>query len=263
MIPEEVFHYTKKDVAIERIFFDKRIMLGQLGFTNDPKESKTRLFLDEQDHKPTDDWLGHYAPIMHEVNDILAKEWKILCVTQNHPDYMGGGDKFRSGDCRPRMWASYAENHRGICLRFDSMKLNQQIEKELGQNSKIFHGPVVYDDNRAMTVKRINYLAVEKIGVREGMKTHLLENWEENFLVKSEDWRTEYEYRWLIHNEEDKPEYVSIEGILTGVVLGVDFPKAYLPIVKEFCSELNIPVGRIMWQSGNPILAYLEPNYLR
>ncbi len=263
MIPEEVFHYTKKDTAIEKIFFDKKIKLGQLGSTNDPKESKTRLFLENKHIKPTDDWLRRFDAINSEVNDIVATEWKVLCVSQNQPEYQGEGDRFRCGECRPRMWASYAENHRGICLRFDGVKLNQQIEKELGERSRIFHGHVVYNDDISRETKKIDYLEIEKIGYREGMRAHLLENWKENFLVKSEDWRTEYEYRWLIHNTENKPEYISIEKILTGVVVGVDFPKAYLPIIKEFCSEFEIPAGRILWQNGNPIINYLEPAYLR
>jgi hypothetical protein len=262
MIPNEVFHYTKKDTAIEKIFFEKKIRLGQLAFTNDPRESKTRLFLDKEDHKPNEDFLSKLGLITHEVNDILSKEWKILCLSQNHPDYEGGTDIFRRGDCRPRMWANYAENHRGICLRFDGAKLNQQIENQLGESSTVFHGPVIYDDKRAITVERIDYSKIEKIGVRNAMRTYLLENWGENFLVKAEDWKTEYEYRWLVHNKEDRPEYISIEGVLTGVLIGVDFPKAYIPLVKEFCSDLGIPAGKILWQNGNPLAPYLEAHFL-
>ena len=39
MIPNEVFHYTTNCKAL-KILISKQLRLGQLEFTNDPKESK-------------------------------------------------------------------------------------------------------------------------------------------------------------------------------------------------------------------------------
>jgi len=39
-IPTEVCHYTSKETAMEHILESKKIRLGRLGFTNDPRESK-------------------------------------------------------------------------------------------------------------------------------------------------------------------------------------------------------------------------------
>lgn len=39
-IPTEVCHYTSREIAVEHILESKRIRLGRLGLTNDPRESK-------------------------------------------------------------------------------------------------------------------------------------------------------------------------------------------------------------------------------
>ena len=41
IIPEDIFHYTKMETALEKILFEGRLRLGQMGFTNDPREFKT------------------------------------------------------------------------------------------------------------------------------------------------------------------------------------------------------------------------------
>ena len=40
VIPTEVCHYTSKETAMEHILESKKIRLGRLGLTNDPRESK-------------------------------------------------------------------------------------------------------------------------------------------------------------------------------------------------------------------------------
>ena len=42
MIPEDVCHYTRADVALEKILLEERLKIGQLRYTNDPKESRTK-----------------------------------------------------------------------------------------------------------------------------------------------------------------------------------------------------------------------------
>lgn len=262
MIPAELFHYTKRETAIEKIMFTKKLKLGQLGATNDPKESKRRIFFSKEEAAKDANWWDRFSSITDEATNIIAKEWKVLCVSKNHPDYKGDGNKIHSGDCKPRMWASYADNHQGFCFRFDGEKLNRQIEKELSERAKIFHGDIEYDDTKSIGVPRIDFNLIEKVGIKEGMRAHLLEYWKENFLLKSKDWETECEYRWLIHNTEDKPEFISIEDSLTGVVIGEDFPKTYIPLVKDFCADLRIQAARIQWQNGQPILNYIDPQFL-
>jgi hypothetical protein len=53
MIPKEVFHYTTTKIALEKILFEKQLRIGQLKYTNDPKESKEHLFGEFIDPPPT------------------------------------------------------------------------------------------------------------------------------------------------------------------------------------------------------------------
>jgi hypothetical protein len=77
-IPQEVFHYTRKSTALEKILFDKKIKISQFEFTNDPRETRERLFhfisLDDE-HNDKADW------IRRETVRIIKQEWKVLCVS--------------------------------------------------------------------------------------------------------------------------------------------------------------------------------------
>jgi hypothetical protein len=67
------------------------------------------------------------------------------------------------------------------------------------------------------------------------------------------DRRMNYEYRWLVHNSENKPEYVSIIGSISAVFVGDNFPKENEQSLIELCKELGIPIGKITWLNGIPI----------
>jgi hypothetical protein len=202
--------------------------------------------------------------IEKNANSLIKKEWKVFCVSQHHPDYNSRMDEvehpFLRGDVRPRMWATYAENHRGVCLRFNGSKLDERLKEKFGV-SKVFSGPIYYNDIHATTWPVIHLHDIDKLdldlGLEEVIRDHFLQSWKELFLVKAEDWYTEYEYRWLVHSLDDASEDISIDGVIEGVLVGQDFPKAYWPSLKELCKELNIPAGLIEWESGFP---YIYPD---
>jgi hypothetical protein len=231
MIPKEIFHYTKKDIALEKILFEKKIRIGKYGLTNDPRESQ-KWVLRSRDEKQKKKFDDIFDDVYHETNRVIANEWKVFCASQHHPDYRSNSNEynpFLSGYCRPRMWASYAENHKGVCLKFNGEKFNEQINKDLGDSYRIFHGPVLYDDIRSLNPPGFDYSSVDEFGLTESVRKYFFKYWREFFLTKANDWETEYEYRWIIHSSKSKQdaEYLSIDGIIEGVLVGPAFPKLH------------------------------------
>ncbi len=154
MIPKEVFHYTTNCSAL-KILTGKQLRLGQYGYTNDPRETKERLFLPTFDTTNYDYEIGNR--IFQEINKIIHNEWKILCVTTNHPKLEAAkseqekkeireANPFLSGNARPRMWAQYAENHQGVCMKLNGEKLDQKIAEQLEETSTIFCRSTDYSD---------------------------------------------------------------------------------------------------------------------
>jgi hypothetical protein len=260
MIPKELCHYTKRDTALEKILFGRQIKFGQLGFTNDPKESKWSslgiLPLDDKDAMKS---LDRADEIINEAQRVYREEWKVLCMTKHLrkgkykrviKSYVMS--KFRHGYCRPKMWAQYAENHTGVCIVFDGNKLHNKIKTTLEKRFQIFQGSVTYKNYGAAFDKNLDNAYITKHGLTNGIRNFFFENYHEYFLTKYPDWEGESEYRWLIHNPENAPEFVNIEGTIKLILIGSEFPTVYEPAIREVCKEMQVPVGRIRWINGIP-----------
>ncbi len=272
-VPEDIYHYTKRKIALEYILFNKKIRFNLIGNTNDPKETKdisiTRtIFKNEVENLET-----RQVSYSMKSRDFLLKLnttarilrnnlWKVFCGSLN-PSSMN--EDFRNpfitnGFCRPRMWAHYGGNHSGVCLKFNGQLLESQIQKELAPNWKVFSGKVLYDDFGSILPEIIDFREIDANNLQEvdwnyisiKINKYLLENYEFFFLHKSKDWETENEYRWIIYSPDNQAKYVSIENCLAEVMVGVDFPKVYESSLIDLCKELRIPAGRILWENGIP-----------
>ena len=250
MIPTELCHYTKKDIALEKILFDKQIKFGRLRFTNDPKDSRFTLLPTLQDVELNWKWNPEIESL---ASNIQLDEWKVLCLTKNLKSRTTEGNSylFQKGYCRPRMWAQYAENHKGVCLIFDGRQLHENIKRHASKKQcKVFHGSVSYR-NAHISPGYLNITNFIKSGENE-LRDYYRKFYKEIFLFKYQDWKNESEYRWLINNETITEEYVDIEGALTSVLVGMDFPVAYEPALKDLCKELKASAGRMFWFDGAP-----------
>lgn len=258
MIPKELCHYTKKDIALEKILFKRQIKLGSCGNTNDPKESgwQSTAVAAPINNDLHIDFLNKIAT---EADKIRKEEWKVLCLTKHSPKRKPNdrikGDVvrwFSPGYSRPRMWAQYAENHSGVCLIFDGKQLHENIEKELKSRCKIIYGSVSYKNYGSARSLFIDIPDQLTDGLTEIIRNHYLKNHEHYFLSKYPDWKHESEFRWLVHSPEKSEEFVSIEGALKSVLVGSAFPEVYEPAVITICKELKVAVGKMAWTNGLP-----------
>lgn len=266
-IPTEVCHYTTKEKATEKILDSKKIRLGQLGFTNDPRESKDWYYLmtmwDSGSTRQSIQNLGYYnSELKKEANRIKRQEWRVLCMAcHNNPNLnFYGGDKkeydlHEYGFGHSRMWAQYADNHTGVCLIFDGRKLDENIRGHIKVSCQIFHGLVRYDYDKSVAGNQAERnthpdLQVENLSHR--IRKYMVENYDSFFLYKSEEWKTEHEFRWLIHTEDTSEILIPIESALKAIIAGVDYPEMYELNLKVAGEEINIPVGKITWENGMP-----------
>lgn len=260
MTPNEVCHYTKKDTALEKILSGRKIKFGLLGLTNDPKETKLTQMRLVSIGTPFYDQT-YEAQVLTESERILKEEWKVLCTTQHLPIKKNQDSiknevlsKFRHGYNRPRMWAQYAENHSGVCLIFNGKKLHENIRSSLSKESKLFCGVVNYKNYGSIASKPLprNNLLLNKSKLSDTLREHYLKYYEHYFLSKYPDWQNETEYRWLVHNTSNAPEFVDITGALKTVIVGSDFPTVYEPAIIAVCKKLKVDVGKMEWRNGLP-----------
>ena len=201
-----------------------------------------------------------------EVKRIMKEEWKVMCFSLENPINEAINDPllqvenfyFNHGFAHPRMWAQYAESHKGVCLIFNQIKLDHNIQQELSNRCRIFQGTVQYDKIHSGIVipplPRNLIEDINKYGPTDAARKYLYDNYKWYFLRKHPDWESEVEYRWLIHSEEITPEFVSITGAIEAVLVGADFPIVYEPSLRTLCRDLHVPAGRINWEDGIPIV---------
>lgn len=250
-----LYHYTTLEVAIEKILYTGEIRLGPFEKTNDPRESQ--------------DWwirstggLENSRPLLQLldlVNEDRLKRCKVLCLTKDDIEHnrLGYG---RRGFARARMWAQYAKKHRGICLIFDMDKLETAIDRILGSKGKIYKGMVKYTDSmdavKEASIVDLHGCSQEEI--RNIVRQHLDKYANTIFFSKNRDWKDETEYRYVLYSEDSQYQFIPIDAILKGLVLGVDFPQAYYPVIAYFRQKYCLEVRHMRWDNGIPQLQAFE-----
>jgi hypothetical protein len=124
-------------------------------------------------------------------------------------------------------------------------------------NSQIFQEQVVYD---LMSVIISSPLPIDLrddisiFGKEEAARKFVRTHWHQFFFRKHPDWRHEQEYRWLVHSPDTTEKFVSIEGALKQVIVSIDFPNDCISSLIKSCQKLNVPVKRLKWQDGIPLV---------
>lgn len=265
-IPKRIYHYTKLETALEYILPSATIRLGSIGITNDPRESKDWGFAvmsPPQDLTP-EKFLEEMAELQNIANHIRRKEWWFLSTCQDDPNLIVPKlehvdfSHFDYGFARASMWAHYAQNHRGICLEFDGLALNEAINSAVVPGDLVFSGAVEYNDEFNFARMRhrgdalqISWPDVSKNNIVDGMRQHILARYDLFFLEKTKDWKVEQEFRWLV-NSQRGPVEVDIRKSLRSIVVGTDFPSVYGPSIKSLAEKLKVRLERMFWTNRVP-----------
>lgn len=245
---QPLFHYTSASVALEAILLNGSLRLNSPVAMNDPFESDPLTPVLSMkvpvDRQPDID--DRVRELTGDVARLVRAQCRLLCLTRSGP-WWENPEAFGDGFARARMWAQYADAHKGVCLAFDQARLRESFAKQFrsGRDLRAFEGPVRYRE-RLETSELLNITwerATEPGADLKAYVDYLFPSVvADRYLSKAWDWQTETEYRFLLQGEVGEFEYLDITPSLTGVVLGSACP--YLRI-----RDLKARWRRI-WEAG-------------
>ena len=242
-----VYHYTKRETALEKILPTGKIMLNVLKKTNDPRE-----YLDwaitvtggSEDNAPLFRTLAL-------INENRKQKTKVFCMTLDDMQRRRQG-LMRRGFARSRMWAQYGEGHKGLCLIFDKSALEAEIQRAASGHKNCYCGPVQYSDQNFDIEFNFDSMGETESAVSCGVDSFIRSNVDQLFFTKLLDWRDEMEYRAMIYDDRPNPVFADIDSCLKGVILGPEFPAVYFPIIQQFGIQYSCQLGQLKWLDGEP-----------
>ncbi|MBK5261081.1 MAG: DUF2971 domain-containing protein [Peptostreptococcaceae bacterium] len=255
-----LFHYTRLDTALERIISNRNLRFSSFKNVNDPSESTVRDITLNWNTTEFDKDMINTSEYFNIVNNIRLVRSRLICFSMNADTVVNNKDDdlenyFQTGFFKPRMWAQYGENNRGICLAFSKQDFAESIEKQY-PNSLVYRSKIKYSDSGKNIRKAYRFEVSENILIdfnQYFIKEHLAKYREELFFSKNSDWRDEREYRFLMIGDEDYKEYfVDINHSLKGIFCGINFPDVYLHSLKKLTSGMNIDIFQLKLNNGEP-----------
>jgi hypothetical protein len=258
-----IYHYTSLQNGLEYILPTMKLRLSPLTDMNDPRESKPLILsipdigkhIKDGDEKPLE-----AATLTSVFLKNFQIEHKAVCFSRDSNDVFSVLDKFKSiyrGYNKPTLWAHYADNHKGMCLIFNKDKLLDATKKEFGtlKNHYLYSENIVKYDSleNIISIFSIKFDDFLRLGSQKWLRGFYLKNYSELLFTKTLDWNAENEFRIVIKGKRKKEYlFLPINDSLCGIVLGYDFPMAYLKLVESY----KIPCGKMGWFSGIPYIHF-------
>ncbi len=243
---DAIFHYTKKEIAMEYILNNKQLKFGFYHSTNDPHEYKQRL---TSAFGCGDINESLYFESMHLIdNTIQNTSFLSFCDNSNNTGYK-----------KPRMWSQYGQNHSGICLVFSKESLMTTIKNELSKNYLNYGENINYKeiDFKPLNIDNDN----DKLTVNEIVMNHIKKDYKNIFFQKHLDYKDEDEFRIVLIQKDENlfsqsplDLLVDISNSLKLIILGDRFPKVYLPTIKDLSTKLNIEYKTLDWEHNQYFL---------
>jgi hypothetical protein len=246
-----LFHYTKANIALERILHKNEFKLSRMDAMDDPREALDFSLVivgDRIEPKNMDD-VKNYTESIFYINEKFRKKVKRSKVASFTCQSHIVGDSFSYGYSRARMWSQYAEGHQGICLVFSKKCLEDKF------SGKKFHQGAVEYNNEKLRDRDVTTLDDKK-----EVEQHIVEHKSELFFLKAEDFKDEKEFRFVVIDADDEGDIhnISVEGCIKAIITSFRFPTAYELIIKEYCSKNNVPWFRVSWFHGYPHIQNLH-----
>lgn len=257
-----LYHYTKAETALTHILPMNRLRLGRFENTNDPRETRRWRF---SSHSPTSavDLAGHDLDALSDlVGGSLQKSARLVCMSRDTGPMAGDhlSDVHRRGLALPRMWHSYGDEHRGVCLVLDRVKLIQAFDSAARATAGAAyscHGPVGYSAHPLVGPAGagefvVDVEAMERLGAERYVLSHLHSYLARLFFVKALDWRSEAEWRAVMFVTSNDECYVSIEQALVGVIHGDAVPAAVSEAIIRASDRPTVEHMGLYWWNGSP-----------
>lgn len=237
---DAIFHYTKKETAMEYILNDKKLKFGIFRLTNDPYEYKERLT----------------SAFGWDYNESLYSESMNLIdsTIKNTPFLSFCGNSNNKGYKKSRMWSQYGQNHSGICLVFSKESLMTTIQNELSEDYFIYGEDINYKEIESESLN----IDDNNLTSNEIVLNNVNKYYKNIFFQKDLDYQDENEFRIVLIKrnleKSSQKHFIDISNSLKLIILGDKFPKVYLPTVKDLSSKLNIKYKKLHWEHNQYFL---------
>lgn len=257
-----LYHYTKSDTALNYILASNKIRFSCLANTNDPEES-TRfelINLDETKYKIGENSILELMSVKKElpykflsVSFSMDKPWAKSVNTLN---YFNIKDHCDRGYLFPRMWATYGEGHKGICLCFNKKKIEAVFKKHgiygekinyISGNADKFHQDIYSESESTPFLIPANIESINNI------IKHIKNHSKVFFFTKQDDWRDECEFRYIYIRNDGNQRCVDIdfEDALEAIIIGARFEIEKYKEIQKVCKERKIDCFRVRIYPGS------------
>lgn len=243
-IPTKLYKYRKFDVAALEMITDHGLYFANPRHFNDPLDCELSIQADVGPRKLSDllkvlfgaerelEWNREVAFAIHyaeEVGDIKVPGEARDYLSRQLADAIGseirkefdqrGVLSFSATWESVLMWSHYADEHRGICLEFDTRELPHDNLR-----------PVRYDGHRSVKGSDIHAWKIN------GDKTAASRAFDAHFYSKAPDWQYEEEWRDIGDTPGECGEYR-----ITGIYFGFRCPyAAQVAVVKMLGPKSNV-----------------------
>jgi hypothetical protein len=251
------FHYTTRAAAFEHIIPDRQLRLSPAVHVNDPLESNPALLpvaYSSSGDDPEQEYELQVAGMeaMSRLHQLRLYS-KVLSLTIDAHGYNGNAEIFGRGYARARMWAQYAEGHRGVCLMFRREPFTASALGQLRERTpSAWADEVRYTQRGILEDQAATLLPAPGTTGADVSEVHLKKHLKSIFFTKLKDWESEHEYRFVEASMERAYSHVDIRDTLVGVIVGWKFPDWQMPGVFEACERTGAQPWRMSWDRSRP-----------
>lgn len=174
------------------------------------------------------------SPMWRQIGQTMRQEIKSFCATFEGMRGTMGISCLSESDDSLLMWAHYANNHRGLCVEYDLMEINKQLQ--------FTPVPIIYSNERVC----YNSLNVDTAG------NDAIALFVHSLTSKSEEWRYEHEWRIIREAEAcgDKWDAEKKGALLdmirpSSITLGCAAEAEFEESVRKYCEEEGIPLYKM------------------
>jgi Protein of unknown function (DUF2971) len=255
-----VYHYTSAEVAADFILKSGTLKLGRYIGTNDPKEYRDWNFSIGTNSSRD---LRKYSmdSLSRWLSNELKRTAKLACFATDTGPLKGGFvdlDIYKRGFSKPRMWAQYGNRHQGVCLVFDRALLDQRIRETSPAKAQVIAGKVIYADAPLLPTfgapnpHQINVDVLEDLGAEAYVALHLKTYGHHMFFEKSQDWRDEGEFRWVVFTTADSDLFVEFDDALVGIMFGDSTSEKTVQDIMDMTEKLKLTYMGLKWRNSAP-----------
>lgn len=239
------YHYTTHEAAIGHILPQNTLRFNPLCKVNDPKESGCFGWLGGPvSNRP--ELREKYVETEKKVDQVFRQRTKVFCASKDrHP----ARTYLDRGHMKPRMWAQYADNARGICLVFDRLRLEATARERFGDTC--LGGGVEYtNEGRRMSIPRMDDDALDLSPI-DIARSRFLQAYDQMLLTKHLDWSNEDEWRLIFFDEDAGERYLDFGDSLAAIVVTNQCVERYVSHVREAAKLRGIIAFRIRWNHSH------------